>query len=219
MPKIYITYSFLDSSRDELQKISDQLAAKFHPKNITISSTSKIADISGLTKLVLEHDIFRVLMGTRFATLVDEDGKSPLHSVYDYLYVEIVTALEKPSMRFFIVLTDGVAMPEKDFFPEALQRIISRDVVELYNPKTKQNEIAKLVRRVSDKATRIHSSEIRPTTKKTSRKTDIVEDILETSRGWSMPLRILDSCFWTVLILVTVFIFSMCYLLLQYRPT
>lgn len=149
MAKIYITYRANDTTQDELPIIVEQLKQVFGRDNVTISEADANADIFALYKLVQEHDALLVLIGQRFTTFVDDYGRPLLDNVYDYLYNEMLAALEKDEMWISTLLTDDAKMPSLEYFPENLREIVRRDSVSLHNLSTVYKDIEALGKRLS----------------------------------------------------------------------
>lgn len=148
MAKIYLTYRANDTSQDELSVIVSQLEKVFGKDNITVSKTDPQADIFELYKLVQTHDALLILIGQRFTTFVDGYGRPLLSSAYDYLYNEMLSALEKDDMWISTLLTDNAKMPHENQLPENLRELIRRDSLKLYNHATLNQDIQALSKRL-----------------------------------------------------------------------
>lgn len=148
MPKIYITYRAGDTSHDEALKLSAQLRHSFGDENITLSQTKADANIFDLYKIVQSHDALLLLVGQRFSTIMDEQGRPLLHDVYDYLSTEIQAAIEKKEMWISVILTDDATMPTEPYLPKALRDLNKRDMVKLYKQHSMVQDIEQLRRRL-----------------------------------------------------------------------
>lgn len=70
------------------------------------------------------------LIGARWATITDEEGRRRLDSPDDFVRLEIETALER-NIRVIPILVDGAAMPQVEQLPPSLTKLARRQALEL----------------------------------------------------------------------------------------
>ncbi len=144
MPDIYVTYRSGDSSYDEAELFVDALKQSFANNRISLTDAKANANILALHQIVHDHDVLIVLIGTRFSTIVDENGHPILWDAYDYLHAEIFTALESKTMRVVCVLTDGAKMPDDSFFPDNLKALTNKRTFSINHISNVPKEVGRI---------------------------------------------------------------------------
>jgi hypothetical protein len=75
--------------------------------------------------------VLLAVIGPRWVSLTDADGKRRLDDPNDYTRLEIVTALRRRDVRVIPVLVEGAQMPDSNQLPEDLQPLCRRNAIEL----------------------------------------------------------------------------------------
>ena len=75
-------------------------------------------------------DVLLALVGDRWLTMTDQDGRRRLDRSDDFVRLEIEAALQH-NVRLIPVLVDGATMPRADELPSSLARMTRRQALEL----------------------------------------------------------------------------------------
>ncbi|MDQ4028515.1 MAG: toll/interleukin-1 receptor domain-containing protein, partial [Actinomycetota bacterium] len=89
-------------------------------------------------------DVLLALIGDRWLTITDDDGKRRLDDPNDFVRLEIEAALER-NVRVIPILVDGARMPRADDVPSSLARLVRRQALEL-SPARFDFDTSRLVR-------------------------------------------------------------------------
>jgi len=76
-------------------------------------------------------DVLLAVIGPRWLSAVDDDGKRRLDSADDYTRIEIATGLKRSDVRVIPILVEGAQMPEAEDLPEELKPLARRNALEL----------------------------------------------------------------------------------------
>jgi uncharacterized protein YjbI with pentapeptide repeats len=101
-----------------------------------------------LRRTISSADVMLVLIGNRWLTERDEEGRRRLDLPDDFVHLEIAGGLAR-GLHLIPVLVQGTAMPSPKELPEALQEIGRRHAVELRHARW-NDDVAKLVERIED---------------------------------------------------------------------
>jgi hypothetical protein len=74
--------------------------------------------------------VLLVLIGERWLTVTDRDGRRRLDNTDDVVRLEIETALER-GIRVIPILVEGATMPRADELPASLAKLVRRQALEL----------------------------------------------------------------------------------------
>jgi TIR domain-containing protein len=89
-------------------------------------------------------DVLLALIGDRWLTVTNEDGRRRLDDPDDFVRLEIETALKR-KIRIIPVLFEGARLPRAGELPASLARLVRRQALEL-SPSRFDADIAKLLR-------------------------------------------------------------------------
>ena len=89
-------------------------------------------------------DVLLALIGDRWLTINDEDGRRRLEDPDDFVRLEIETALER-DIRVIPVLFEGARLPRVGELPASLAKLVRRQALEL-SPSRFDADISKLLR-------------------------------------------------------------------------
>jgi tetratricopeptide (TPR) repeat protein len=132
MSRIFVSYRREDTS-GHAGRLFDGLASHFGREAVfmdvdTIGAGADFAD--AIEEAVGGADAFLALIGKRWLSAADEEGKRRLDDPEDFVRLEVATALGR-RVRVIPVLLDGGAMPSADELPEALAGLHRRNALEI----------------------------------------------------------------------------------------
>jgi len=83
-----------------------------------------------ITRAVGSCDVLLALIGDRWLTITDQDGRRRLDDPADFVRVEIEAALTR-NVRVIPILVDGARMPRVAELPRSLAKLVRRQALEL----------------------------------------------------------------------------------------
>jgi flagellar basal body-associated protein FliL len=123
--QIFISYR-RDDSAASAGRLYDRLSGRF-PSNRIFLDVDNIAPgidfVKAIEKSVGSCDVLISVVGKRWLTATDEDGKRRLDSLDDFVCLEIATALKR-GIRVIPVLVDGASMPGSGDLPDELKSLV-----------------------------------------------------------------------------------------------
>ena len=81
--------------------------------------------------------VLLVVIGPRWSSIADADGRRRLDDPNDYTRLEVATALKREGVRVIPVLVEGATMPVSDDLPEELKPLARRNAIELTDKRWK----------------------------------------------------------------------------------
>jgi hypothetical protein len=137
--QIFISYRRDDASYPA-GRLYDRLSAHFLQNQIFIDvdNLEPGADfVEAIEASVGSCDAFIAVIGKRWLSSSDEEGKPRLDNPDDFVRLEIATALKR-NIRVIPVLVDGALMPRSSDLPDDLKLLVRRNAVEVshsrFNP-------------------------------------------------------------------------------------
>ena len=88
--------------------------------------------VEAVQRAVGSCEVLLAVIGKSWLTATDEAGRSRLHDPYDYVRMEISTALNR-NTRVIPVLVQGASMPRTDVLPSDLAALTRRNAIELHD--------------------------------------------------------------------------------------
>ena len=131
-PKIFISYR-RDDSAGHAGRLFDRLAGHFGPAQVfrDIDTLAAGEDfVQAVRERVQGCDVLLTLIGTRWLSAADEDGRWRLADENDLVRTEIAIALQR-NLRVIPVLLQGAAMPKAKDLPAELGALARRNAVEI----------------------------------------------------------------------------------------
>src|SRR5215216_6283458 len=131
---IYISYR-RDQSAGYAGRIADSLQAYFGVDIVRsdIDSLEPGLDFSEAIERALESsEVLLAVIGKHWPTATDAAGQRRLENPYDFVRVEIATALKR-NIRVIPVLVQGASMPSADEVPNDLAPLTHRNAFELHS--------------------------------------------------------------------------------------
>jgi ankyrin repeat protein len=131
-PRLFISYR-RDDSAGHAGRLFDRLAERFGPKKVfrdidTIAAGDDF--VKAVRASVEQCDVLLVLIGPRWLSATDEDGRWRLADENDMVRLESAIALQR-NLRVIPVLLQGAAMPKAKDLPAELAALARRNAVEL----------------------------------------------------------------------------------------
>lgn len=112
-------------------------------------------------RAVASCDVMLVVIGTRWISITDDDGRRRLDDLEDFVRREIEAALQR-DIRVIPILVDGATMPRSEQLPPSLVNLSRRQAVVL-SPERFQDDTDRLVpfldRTVSQEKKKRHSED------------------------------------------------------------
>lgn len=132
MPGLFISYRREDSG-GYTGRLFDILSAEFGRENTymdldTIEAGDDFASV--INQKIGVADVLVAVIGDRWLTVTDADGKRRLDNPRDFVRLEIAEALKR-RIRVIPVLVAGAAVPRAQDLPEDLQPLCERQAVEI----------------------------------------------------------------------------------------
>jgi len=87
--------------------------------------------VERITEAVAACQVLLVVMGPRWATVEDEQGRARLADPEDFVRLEVETALRRPEVTPIPVLVGGARMPNREDLPQEVRAITRRNALEL----------------------------------------------------------------------------------------
>jgi hypothetical protein len=87
--------------------------------------------VERITEAVAACQVLIVVMGPRWATAEDEQGKARIADPEDFVRLEVETGLRRPDVTPIPVLVSGARMPKREDLPPEIQAITRRNALEL----------------------------------------------------------------------------------------
>jgi hypothetical protein len=147
MSSVFISYRRQDAAT-EAGRIYARLVKSFGRDAVfkDVDSTTPGANfVHVIGQTIAMCDVLLVVIGPRW--LQKQDGASRLHKPWDWVRIEILSALER-NILVIPILVDGATMPAEADLPEALRPLASYQAVPL-TETGRRSELTRLVRSIS----------------------------------------------------------------------
>lgn len=127
-------------------------------------------------RAVASCDVMLAVIGPRWTSITDDDGRRRLDDTDDFVRREIEAALER-GIRVIPILVDGATMPRAEQLPTPMAKLTRRQALEL-SPHRFQSETDRLLR-VLDRTISEERHGVRPRNRAGS----------QPNRPWNVPLQ------------------------------
>jgi hypothetical protein len=141
--QIFISYRREDSAASA-GRLYDRLSGRF-PSNRIFIDVDNIAPgvdfVKAIEKSVGSCDVLISVVGERWLTATDEDGKRRLDCPDDFVRLEIATALRR-DIRVIPVLVDGASMPRSGELPDELKSLVRLQALKVSQDRFRSDSAA-----------------------------------------------------------------------------
>jgi hypothetical protein len=139
-PKVFITYR-REETAIHAGRLYDAMAARFGEANVFMDVDMKpgVDFVERITEAVAACQVLIVVMGPRWATVEDEDGRARLADPEDFVRLEVEAALRRADVTPIPVLVAGAKMPNRQDLPEEVRAITRRNALELSDLRWRQD--------------------------------------------------------------------------------
>ncbi len=131
--KVFISYRRRDTA-GHAGRLYDAMASQFDERNVFMDVDDMapgVDFVDRITQAISACHVLLVVMGPRWATLLDEEGNVRLEEAEDFVRLEVETALRRPDITVIPVLVGGAQIPEPERLPEGLRPLVRRNAIEL----------------------------------------------------------------------------------------
>jgi TIR domain len=131
-PRVFITYR-REETAAHAGRLYDAMVARFGEGNVfmDVDMAPGVDFVERITEAVAACHVLIVVMGPRWATVQDEQGRARLADPEDFVRLEVETALQRPEVTPIPVLVAGARMPRREDLPPEVQAITRRNALEL----------------------------------------------------------------------------------------
>src|SRR5215216_5549776 len=131
-PKVFITYR-RDETAAHAGRLYDAMVARFGEGNVfmDVDMAPGVDFVERITEAVAACHVLIVVMGPRWATVEDDQGRARLADPEDFVRLEVETALRRPEVTPIPVLVAGARMPNREDLPPEVGAITRRNALEL----------------------------------------------------------------------------------------
>jgi hypothetical protein len=149
-PKVFITYR-REETAAHAGRLYDAMVARFGEGNVfmDVDMAPGIDFVERITEAVAACQVLIVVMGPRWATVEDEQGKARIANPEDFVRLEVETALRRPDVTPIPVLVSGARMPKREDLPTEIQAITRRNALELSDQRWRY-DIGRLISRLDE---------------------------------------------------------------------
>ena len=152
-PRVFINYR-RDDAAGHAGRLYDALSARFGPEHVfmdvdAIRPGENFATV--LDQSVGSCDVLIALIGRRWSSAVDREGRRRLERPEDYVRLELQTALASGRTRVIPALVQGAEMPASDELPEAMREFAMRQAIELSDVRWR-SDVERLIRELEGAA-------------------------------------------------------------------
>lgn len=129
---IFISYRRRDTAA-YARALYERLGAAFSEDHVFIDIRDIVPGenfVQRIERSLADVDTVIVLIGDRWLSLIDSDGRPRLEDPDDIVRLEVATAL-KTGKRVIPVLVGGAGMPDAEQLPPAIQALASRNALEV----------------------------------------------------------------------------------------
>jgi hypothetical protein len=152
-PRVFINYR-RDDAAGHAGRLYDALSARFGSEHVfmdvdAIRPGENFATV--LDQSVGSCDVLIALIGRRWSTAVDREGRRRLERPEDYVRLELQTALASGRTRVIPALVQGAEMPASDELPEPMRDLAMRQAIELSDMRWR-SDVERLIRELEGAA-------------------------------------------------------------------
>ncbi len=130
--KVFITYR-REETAAHAGRLYDAMVARFEDANVFMDVDMKpgVDFVDEITNAVAACHVLIVVMGPRWATVQDDQGRPRIADPEDFVRLEVETGLRRPDVTPIPVLVSGARMPDPETLPPEVRAIARRQALEL----------------------------------------------------------------------------------------
>jgi hypothetical protein len=130
--KVFITYRRQETAA-HAGRLYDAMVARFEDANVFMDVDMKpgVDFVEEITSAVAACHVLIVVMGPRWATVQDDEGRPRIADPEDFVRLEVETGLRRPDVTPIPVLVSGARMPDPEILPPEVRPITRRQALEL----------------------------------------------------------------------------------------
>jgi TIR domain len=149
-PKVFITYRREETSA-YAGRLYDAMVARFGEDNVfmDVDMAPGVDFVERIKEAVAACHVLIVVMGPRWATVENEDGRPRIADPEDFVRLEVETALRRPDVTPIPVLVGGARMPNREDLPPEVRPITRRNALELSDQRWRY-DVGRLVSTLDD---------------------------------------------------------------------
>jgi hypothetical protein len=144
-PKVFITYR-REETGAHAGRLYDAMVSRFGEGNVfmDVDMAPGVDFVERITEAVAACHVLIVVMGPRWATVEDKQGRRRLADPEDFVRLEVETALRRSEVIPIPVLVAGAEMPSREDLPSGLRAITRRNAFELSDQRWR-TDIGRLI--------------------------------------------------------------------------
>jgi len=155
-PRIFLCYRRGDTA-DATDRLHETLARRFSEERLfkdidDVEPGLDFRDVVG--QAVDECDVLLAVIGSRWLTVTDREGRRRLDKPNDPVRLELLMALER-KVRVVPVLMHGIEMPTSDELPQALEKLAFTQAMEMSRTRWREDveRLMRLLEKIGREAT------------------------------------------------------------------
>ena len=143
--RVFITYR-REETAAHAGRLYDAMVARFGEANVfmDVDMAPGVDFVERITEAVAACHVLIVVMGPRWATVEDEQGRARIADPEDFVRLEVETALRRPDVTPIPVLVAGARMPHREDLPPEVRAITRRNALQLDDQRWR-NDVGRLV--------------------------------------------------------------------------
>ena len=189
MPRIFISYRREDSA-GYAGHLYDTLCESFGRDAVfmDVDNLQPGQDfVDAIRRRLAECDVLLTIIGRRWVTATDADGRRRLDDEGDFVRLEVEAAIER-QIRIIPVLVDGASMPRRQDLPASLQPLATRHAIEISDDR-RAYDIDRLLHSLDPSAAAHPSAAITPSHDRGS--SQIAAGFSWLAANWRWPVALL----------------------------
>jgi len=149
-PTVFITYR-REETAAHAGRLYDAMVARFGEGNVfmDVDMAPGVDFVERITEAVAACQVLIVVMGPRWATVEDEQGRPRLADPEDFVRLEVETALRRPGVTPIPVLVAGARMPRREDLPPDVRALTRRNALELSDQRWRY-DVGRLIRALDE---------------------------------------------------------------------
>jgi hypothetical protein len=152
MASVFLSYRREDS-RADAGRLYDRLSAAFGAENVFMDVDDIVAGdnfVERMKQTLDQCDVLLLVIGPRWHSITDAEGRPRLASPADFVRLEVQTALER-DIPLIPVLVGGAAMPTRADVPSQLADVVLRQAIQISDARFHEDadRLIEAIRRVT----------------------------------------------------------------------